>query len=104
VAQPDDEHERTRKIGVVRGVGVDVQQRERTASDLIRDPSRLFVAPVVVSIALESTQSRQAGAERSASIDPRRLPSGGQRVASEERGIQRHARLKREPFVGMTGE
>src|SRR5213075_456209 len=52
VPQSDDEHEGACVVGVVRGVRVDVQERERPASNLIGDPSWLFVTPYVVSIAL----------------------------------------------------
>ena len=53
----------------------------------------------VDSIALHPAEPRQAGVERSPAVDPRGLPSRGERVAAEQRRIQRHAGLKSQPFI-----
>src|SRR6266487_5383417 len=104
VAERNDEHEWTGEVRVVRGVRIDIQERQRTATDLIRDAAGLFVTPGIDAIGLESTEPCQAGIERLAAINPRRLRSGRERVTSEEGRIQGHAGLKREPFIGSTLE
>ncbi len=84
---------------VVRGVRIVIQERQRTATDLIRDAAGLFVTPVIDAIGLESTEPSQAGIERLTAIKPRRLPSGRERVASEEGRVQGYAGLKGEPHL-----
>jgi hypothetical protein len=53
----------------------------------------------VHAIALHSAQLCEARFEYRALIEHRRLPAGGERVAAEERGVQRDACLDREPLV-----
>src|SRR5437016_1127966 len=43
----DHEHQRAREIRVVRRVRIEIEERQGTSSDLVGDPSRLFVAPLV---------------------------------------------------------
>jgi hypothetical protein len=104
VGERDDEHQRTREVGVVRGVRVDVESRERSLAHLVGDPSGLLVAPFVRAVALHSAELREARVEEGALVEHRRLPSGGQRVAAEQCGVQRNARLDREPLVGAPVE
>ena len=104
MSERNHEHERAREVGVVRRVRVDVEERQRSLSDLIRNATGLFVAPRVDAIALQSPEPGEARLERLSTVHPRRLPSGGQRVPAEQRRIQGHAGLQREPFVALALE
>lgn len=104
VRESDDEHERTRIIGVVGRIRVDTKSSQRTASHLVRDSPGLFVVPVVDARALQTAKSRETGVEHRAIVDERRLPSSGKRVAAEKGGIERHPRLRCQPFIALAAE
>src|SRR3954466_5218795 len=63
VRKRDHKHQGTRVIGVVGAVRIDVQERQRTAPDLIRDAPGFLVAPVVGPPALQTRQAGEAGVE-----------------------------------------
>ena len=86
--------ERAREVGVVRRVRVQVEEGERSAADLVRDPARLFVAPVVDAIALQPAERVSAASSALPRSTQPGLPSGGDGVAAEERGVERHAGLQ----------
>src|SRR5689334_7908625 len=84
VAECDDVHEWTGEIGVVGAVWVDVETREWSRAYLVRDPSRLRVAPIVDAIDLEPANARQRRFGEFALIQHGRFPAGGERVPTEE--------------------
>lgn len=69
-------------------------------ANLIRNASRLLVPPVIEPVALKAAKLREGSRERLALIHVACLPARSDRIATEERGIERHARLEREPLVG----
>ena len=104
IRERDDVHQRTGKVRVVRVVRILVEDGERPGTHLIRNASGFLVVPGVEPVALHPPQPQKRRGQRAASIDHRRLPAGGHGVAAEERWIERHASLKREPFVAVAVE
>ena len=100
--QRDDEHHRAGKVRVIRGVRIDVESRERALPHLIGDSSGLLVAPAIEARALQSSEPRERGVDHPSRVDPRRMESGGERVASEYGRIYGHPCLRREPLVART--
>ena len=104
VAERDDVHERAREVGVVGRVGVLAEARQRPRAHLVGDAARLLVAPVEDAVRLQPAEARERAVEHGAAVEHRRLPACGQRVAAEERRVERHARLQRQPLVGLAFE
>ena len=104
IRERDDVHQRTGKVRVVRVVRILVEDGERPGTHLIRNASGFLVVPGVEPVALHPPQPQKRRGQRAALIDHRRLPAGGHGVAAEERWIERHASLKREPFVAVAVE
>ena len=60
VGQRDHEHQRAGVVGVVGGVRIQVQDRQRSGPDLVGNASWLFVPPVIEPVALQPTELDQA--------------------------------------------
>src|SRR4029078_5700577 len=63
-----------------------------------------FVAPRFKPFALQAAKPTERRRQRFALIDHARLPPGRDGVAPKERGIERHARLRRQPLVAVSVE
>ena len=49
-------------------------------------------------------EPRERAVEHGAAVEHGGLPAGGERVAAEEGGVERHAGLQREPLVRLAFE
>ena len=99
VAERDDVHEWAGEIGVVGAVWVEVETREWSGAHLIWNASRLFIVPIVGAVALQASDTRERGLREFSLVQHRRLPTRGERVASEECWIEGNTCLWREPFI-----